>query len=144
MTIREINDAGYNLIKSSEGCKLEAYLDGGGVPTIGYGHTQGVHIGMKITQDEADAMLDKDIYKFSFAVQSLVDVELTNNQFSALVCLTYNIGIEAFIKSTLLKLLNAGDYNGAEKQFLRWDKDNGKQVAGLHARREREAKLFAS
>jgi GH24 family phage-related lysozyme (muramidase) len=77
-------------------------------------------------------------------VESVVDIDLTDNQYAALVCLTFNIGVAAFSKSTLLRLLNEGKYDEAQNQFIRWDKDNGKTIPGLHARREREAELFGS
>ena len=134
------------LIKESEGCVLKAYPDPatGGEPwTIGYGHTgSDVRPGKVIDQDEADRLLDEDVDLFERGVNRLVNVDLTQGQFDALVCFAFNLGLGALQQSTLLKLLNAGDYEGAAKQFLRWDKVGGKVMAGLTKRRQAESELF--
>ena len=134
------------LIKESEGCVLKAYPDPatGGEPwTIGYGHTgSDVRPGKVIDQAEADRLLDEDVDLFERGVNRLVDVDLTQGQFDALVCFAFNLGLGALQQSTLLKLLNAGDYEGAAKQFLRWDKAGGKVMAGLTKRRQAESELF--
>lgn len=142
--VRQINDAGLDLIKSSEGCRLKAYLDGGGVPTIGYGSTKGIKMGDEITQSQAEVLLIRDLQHACVGVESVVDVDIFDNQYAALVCLTFNIGVAAFSQSTLLRLLNEGKYDEAKAQFIRWNRDNGKEIPGLTARREREAKLFGS
>lgn len=140
---RQINQAGLDLLKSSEGCSLTAYKDGGGVWTIGYGTTGSeVSPGLKITQKQADDFLKADLSVFCEAIDDLVHVPLTDNQFSALVVFVYNVGINAFSKSTLRALLNNGGYEDAANQLVRWSKDNGKTIPGLLARREREKALF--
>ena len=140
-----ISDAGLSLIKSFEGCRLTAYLPTPqDVPTIGYGSTRGVTLGDTCTQAEADQMLREDCSEAEGCVSMAVDVDLTQHQFDALVSLVFNIGCGAFRGSTLLKLLNAGDFDAAQHQFSRWDKQAGKVLAGLTRRRAAEAALFAA
>jgi lysozyme len=141
----DINAAGLKLIKDFEGCKLMAYKDIVGVLTIGYGST-GAHVtpGLKISQVEADALLIKDLRRFEDGVEKLVTCELTGNQFSALVCFSFNVGLGSLKSSTMLKLVNSGDFKGAAEQFLRWNKAQGKVIAGLTRRRTAERDLFLS
>ncbi len=140
--------AGLELIKSFEGLGLKAYLCPSGVLTIGYGHTGKVRgnkitLQTTITPEEAETLLKEDLIRFEKAVNSLVKVPLNNNQFDALVSFVFNIGINAFSTSTLLTLLNSGDYKGASQQFKRWIYGNGKKVLeGLEKRRAAEKKLF--
>lgn len=134
-----------NLVKRSEGCELEAYPDPGtgAAPwTIGYGRTTDVHPGDTCTQAEADSWLLDELRGFGEDVEKLVKVPLTQNQFDALVCFAYNVGLGNLKSSTLLKLLNAGDYSGACAQFGRWNKAAGKVLPGLTTRRKAEAELF--
>jgi lysozyme len=137
--------SGLDLIKKFEGNKLKAYSDAVGVQTIGYGHTgPDVHPGMKITQAQADAFLYADSVKFSNGVNKLVTTKINQNQSDALTSLSYNIGLGAFAKSTLLRKLNAGDTAGASEQFKVWNKGGGAVLQGLVNRRAEEAKLFNS
>lgn len=137
------NAAGLQLLTSFEGCRLLAYKDIGGVWTIGYGHTgPEVVFGLKISQQQAEEYLRADLSKFEAGIKKLVKVPLTDNEYSALVCLVYNIGLGAFEASTLLRRLNDSKYEDAANQFLRWNKDNGVVVAGLHRRRQAERELF--
>jgi lysozyme len=135
---------GMNLTKDFEQCRLMPYLDGGGVPTDGWGNTHKVVMGVRITQEKADSDLLANVQDAVDAVNDYVTVPLTQAQFDALVDLTFNIGVGAFKKSTLLKLLNAGDYEGTHKQFDRWNMDNGKVVNGLIRRRDAEQALWDS
>ena len=133
---------GINIIKKHEGCKLEAYQDSVGVWTIGYGQTgfalgKKIQKGLKITQVQADFLLMHNIIPFENAINKLVKVKLKQNQFDALVDFVYNIGINAFSKSTLLKLLNQGKYKEAADQFLMWNKPKE-----LIKRRQEEKALF--
>lgn len=142
------SERGVGLIKEFESCRLEAYDDGGGVWTIGWGTTRYpngrfVAPGDVCTQQEADQWLMEDIMEAEDAVDRYVSVPINQNQFDALVSFTYNCGSMALLNSTLLKLLNARDDVGAARQFKRWNKDNGKEVAGLTRRRAVEAKLFS-
>lgn len=139
---RHINEAGLEELKSSEALRLKAYLDGGGVPTIGWGHTKGVRMGQTITREQAEAFLREDLAWAERAVETSVKVPLNDNQFAALVSFTFNVGEGAFKKSTLLKKLNKGDYSSVPKELLKWVNDNGKRVQGLYNRRVREGALF--
>jgi lysozyme len=137
------NEAGQRLIKEFEGLSLKAYLCPANVLTIGYGHTgPDVTPGLEITMSDADYLLRKDLEEFENVVENEVLVPLTDNQFAALVSFTYNVGSDALHKSTLLRLLNSGDYVGASGQFIRWDKVNGKPLNGLRRRRIKETELF--
>jgi len=138
----KINAAGLELIKGFEGCELRAYKCEGGVWTIGYGSTRGVLPSMHITFDEADARLVDDLEDAEAVVEQYVDVELTEHQHAALVSLVFNIGAGNFRSSTLLRLLNNGDYVGAAQQFARWSKAGGQSMQGLVRRREAERALF--
>lgn len=143
MTMRTVNQAGLDLIKEFEGCKLQAYLDTGGVWTIGVGHTgPEVKKGLVWTQAQADAALASDLKTACEAVDRAVP-GLTDNRFAACVAFTFNVGVAAFRSSTLLKLMLAKDWDGAVGQFGRWVKDNGKVIPGLVRRRAAEAVLFA-
>ena len=135
---------GINLIKQSEGCKLTAYQDSVGVWTIGYGDTGiGVVKGLVINQADAEQRLRNRLAKeFEPAINSNVKVKITANQFDALVCLAYNIGVSAFKSSTLLRKLNAGDYQGAADQFKVWNRAGGEVLKGLITRRANERALF--
>lgn len=145
---RKINKEGLELIKRWEGLRTTAYRDVGGVLTIGYGHTTAagpptVAVGMKITEAEAEAILKRDLAVFEAAVERNVKVELTDNQFAALVSFTYNVGPGALARSTLLKRLNAGDYDAVPAELMKWNKVQGKPVKGLTNRRAAEAGLWA-
>lgn len=137
------NEKGKTLIKNYEGCRLTAYKCPAGIWTIGYGHT-GSHVkeGMKISVAEAERLLTEDLHKFENGVSSYVKVPLNENQFSALVSFAFNCGLGSLQTSTLLKKLNAKDYSGAADELLRWDKANGKPLAGLTKRRKAERELF--
>ena len=112
---------GLDLIKSFEGCELKAYVCPAGVLTIGYGHTGAdVHPGMEISTAEAEELLRTDLIRFERAVDNHATVPIKQCQFDALVSFTYNCGADAFKNSTLLRLLNAKDYEGAAGQFGRW------------------------
>jgi len=144
----KISENGIAVAHYFESCKLEAYPDPGskdGKPwTIGWGHTgPEVMRGLVWSQRQADDAFVTDIAKFERGVSSLVNAELNQYQFDALVLFAYNVGLESLKSSTLLKLLNAGDYVGAQQQFKRWDKNDGKVMRGLTRRRAAEATLFA-
>lgn len=140
--VMQISKAGLDLIKKFEGLYLKAYRCPAGVPTIGYGHTAGVAMGQTITQQQADDYLRRDVRQFERAVARLVTVPLTQGQFDALVSFAFNLGEGALAQSTLLRLLNAGDYAGAAAQFDRWNKAGGRVLPGLVRRRAAERALF--
>jgi len=145
-----VNQRTIELLKRWEGCKLTAYQDIVGVWTIGYGTTvnAGVGIepreGMKITQEQADDLLHKTLDKFAPAVEARIKVPVSDNEFGALVLLSYNIGLGAFTKSTVLRELNKGNKAGASAAFHMWNKAGGKVVKGLVNRRIAEVELFMS
>lgn len=138
--------AGKKLIKEFEGFRAAAYICPAGVPTIGYGTTRingnPVKIGLKITTTEADRFLEEDLKTFEDVVNNSVSAEINQNQFDALVCFVYNVGGANFKKSTLLKLVNNGNFTAAADQFLKWNKAGGKELPGLTRRRKAERELF--
>ena len=134
---------GLALTQEFEGCRLKAYQDQVGVWTIGYGHTgPGVVDGLTITQEQADALLASDITAASSFVNQVVTVPLKQNQFDALVDFAFNLGRAALGGSTLLKMLNVSNFDGAAGQFLLWVHAGGKVVAGLQRRRRAEQAMF--
>ncbi len=139
------SENGLNLTKQFEGLRLSAYTDQVGVWTIGYGHTgQEVHVGLTITQDQADAFLVSDVAGAVACVNRLVTSEINQNQFDAMVDFVFNLGCGSFAGSTLLRFVNGGDFAGAAGQFQRWKHAGGVVVAGLLKRRQAEATLFLS
>jgi lysozyme len=148
----DVSAGGLSLIASFEGWRGDLYDDVAGNATIGYGHLvhagpvtaadRGGPYGNGITQAQGLALLHGDAARMVEAVRSSVTVPLTQDQFDALVSFTYNVGAGAFEGSTLLRLLNAGDYAGARAQFAVWDKAGGQVVPGLVRRRAAEAALF--
>lgn len=122
--------------------RLKAYKDTGGVWTIGFGHIEGVKEGDICTSEQAFAWLDDDTWEAESAILKLVPRELSQNQFEALVSLVFNIGTTAFRGSTLRKHLLADRDELAAEEFPKWRFDNGKEIAGLKARRLREKALF--
>lgn len=148
-----ISPKGIALIKEFEGCRLRAYQDGGGVWTIGWGHT-GPEVVKDLvwTQTQADIALADDIYKVEQGIRKLVTVPLTQGEYDALCSFAFNVGLdidqdtkaEGLGDSTLLKKLNNSDYDGASAEFLKWKYDNGKEIAGLLRRRMAERELFES
>lgn len=128
-------------ILTSEGFRGEAYIPvPGDVPTIGFGTTEGVRLGDRITPVQALGRAVADIDKFEGAVKRCVKVPLYQHEYDAYISLSYNIGGGAFCGSTLVKKLNASDYEGACKELLRWDKAGGRRVEGLTKRRQKEYK----
>ena len=137
-----ISVEGISLIKKFEGCELEAYQDSVGVWTIGYGHIKDVKQGDKINQDEAENLLEEEMPEYEGYVNDMVEVSLEQCQFDALVSWVYNLGPTNLSSSTLLKVLNEGDYDEVPFQIKRWNKAGGKVLEGLTRRREAEALLF--
>lgn len=133
-----------DFIAQHEGFKSRIYKDPYGYPTIGFGHLlrEGEEELFKngITRERALELLHQDIREAEKAVNLLVKVPLTQNQFDALVSFTYNVGSGNLKKSTLLKKLNEGDYVGASNEFMKWI---GKPpLPGLQRRRSEERKIF--
>ncbi len=140
----QISERGLELVKAHEKCRLTAYMPTrNDVLTIGWGHTGlDVHKDSVWTQQQADDALLADLTHAELCVTRHVSAELTQFEFDALVSLVYNIGCVAFKGSTLLRLLNAGDYDGASAQFSAWNKQNHIELAELTKRRAEERELF--
>jgi lysozyme len=134
------------LIKPFEGCKLKAYPDpgtGGDPWTIGWGATgEGIGPGVVWTQDQADNRLLVDVLRVERAVRKLLTVSLADHQLAALISFAYNCGLRALGGSTLLRLVNAGDFPGASAQFPKWSRAGGRVMAGLVRRRAAERACF--
>lgn len=144
---RDISEKGYAIIREFEGFKAEAYLDTGGVWTIGFGtikypNGQRVKKGDTCTREQADQWLKNDCKWVDACLDKNVKVNLNQNQFDALASFVYNIGETAFVKSTMLTLINQNSLTSAASQFDRWVFDNGKRIQGLVNRRAKEKSLF--
>ena len=141
----DVNQAGIDLIKRFEGCKLVVYKDAGGLSTVGFGHMdRSMVVGTHITQAEADDLLAKDLARIADAVTGMLEVEPTENEFAALVAFAFNVGPHNLETSHLLGCFNDGDDAGAAAQFGRWDKVGGVVYQGLVNRRAAEVALFNS
>ena len=138
----ETSQDGLKLIKKFEGCDLKSYQDSVGVWTIGYGHTKGVEEGQEITQDEGEEMLASELGEYEGYINDMVECDLEQHQFDALVAWVYNLGPTNLRSSTMLKRLNANDLDDVPNQIKRWDKAGGKVLQGLVRRREAEALMF--
>lgn len=153
----QMSQHGLQLLEQWEGFKLQVYKDSAGLPTIGVGHLitkseqasgtiniNGVPVKYAggLTQQQVTDLLAQDVVPAQNAVNNGVKVALNQNQFDALVSFTFNVGVGAFTSSTLLKVLNQGQYDQVPTQLLRWTKAGGKVVQGLVNRRNNEIKLF--
>ena len=144
----EVNKAGRDLIKKFEGCKLKAYKCPAGLWTIGYGNTfypDGTKVkeGDVITQQKAEEIFDVLLNDFAAKVDALVKLNVTANNFSALVSFTWNVGVSNFRRSTLLRKVNANPKDPSIRaEFMKWTRANDKVLNGLVRRREAEAKLY--
>lgn len=139
---RRVSETGLALIKQWEVLRLRAYLCPAGVWTIGYGHTGNVRAGMEITEEDADALLMSDLATFERAVAQAVKVPLTQHQFDALVSFAFNVGADAFRRSTLRRKLNQGDYTAVPGELAKWVHAGGRKLDGLVNRRAAEAGLW--
>lgn len=139
-----MNEDAIELIKGFEKLYLEAYLCPAGVWTIGWGHTKGVKPGMKITEEQAEELLEEDMQEAIRVVERL-NVDLSDNQYNALVSFVFNIGGSAFARSTIRRkiLANPNDKN-IRAEFMRWVYADGEKLKGLERRREEEAELYFS
>ncbi len=139
--------AGLAVVKEFEGLRLKAYKCPAAVWTIGYGHTSAagnpiVTPELVITNDEAEQILERDMVQYEDGVKRFVKVELTQNQFDALVDFAYNAGVGRLSTSTLLKKVNAGKFDEVPAEFMKWTKGGGKELPGLVRRRRAEVKLW--
>ena len=145
--LKTTGNGGIALIKQYEGLRLTTYKDAVGIPTIGYGHVEtpippgGTRT---ITAEDAEQILREDLQRFEHDVNNMLTVEVTQNQFDALVSFAFNLGPANLKSSTLLRKVNSGDFNGAAEEFLKWNHAGGQVLAGLTARRNAEKNLFLS
>ena len=145
-----LSKQGLALLKQFEGCALIPYKDSAGLWTVGYGHLIGDGKNLpdiakyKLTQKQADMLLQYDVIPRERAVERLCPVPLTQNEFDSLVSFTFNLGAGALQRSTLRQKLNRGDKAGAAKVLLRYNRAGGKVIKGLVNRRMAEYKLFMS
>jgi len=135
---------GRALIQSFESLRLQAYQDQRGIWSIGWGHTLGVVPYQTCTVSDADEWFTQDTQTAVNAVNRTTDIPLSQEQFDALCSLCFNIGAGAFASSTLLRLVNSRDFDGAAAEFVKWDHINGVPNAGLLRRRQAERDLFLS
>lgn len=142
--ITKISDGGIKMIANFEGKRNSKYLDAVGLWTIGIGHLikSGEVFNSVLTDQEVFDLFRKDISGFEQAVSNLVKVKINQNKFDALVSFAFNCGVGALESSTLLRVLNEGNYQLAADNFLKWDKGDGKTIYGLTLRRQKERELF--
>lgn len=140
----ETSPEGIVFIIQWEGERLRRYLCAAGKPTIGVGHLilPSENIPDEITRDESRRLLKRDLQRFESAVLRLVKVPMTQAQFDALVSFSFNLGAGALKASTLLRLMNAGDYSGAAREFPKWNKAGGRVIRGLTLRRLAEQAVY--
>lgn len=140
----ETSQTGIDLLADLEGLRLQLYYCSAGKTTIGYGHQvlPGEDFSAGITKEKAKELLKVDLKKAENAVNRFVKIKLNQNQFDSLVSFCFNVGKGNFLGSTLLKLVNANNLEGAAKQFNRWIYVNKKVSEGLAKRRYKEKELF--
>ncbi|MEM9495261.1 MAG: lysozyme [Pseudomonadota bacterium] len=141
MSSLKINDEGLQIIKDSEGLRLNAY-SAGGRWYIGYGHARTARAGMTITEGKADQLLREDVRDAEAAVRNNVTVPINVNQFSAMTSLAYNLGSNGFAGSSVVAAINRGDYQGAADAFLNHNTAGGRVLDHLTERRQKERALF--
>lgn len=141
-----ISKIAFEKIKEFEGCQLKAYLDMGGTWTIGYGHTGKVMPGDRISQQQADELLEEDIMTVERQLLALRDAEVgewTKGQWDAVVCFVFNVGIRNYQKSTLRKaIMQKMPANKIEMYWRSWSFVNGEKSRGLAKRRNWELERF--
>lgn len=142
----KLNQAGIDIIKHYEGCKLESYPDLTGRWTIGWGTTgPDIVYGLTWTQEDCDKILRADLDHLEIRLSKIITNSAVNdNQFSACCSFAYNLGVGRFMNSTLLKLINHNALPEASQEFPKWDRGGGEVVQGLLNRRLAEQKLFNS
>jgi lysozyme len=141
-TSMRTSTVGLKLIKSFEGCLLNAYKDPVGIWTIGYGHTDSVFKGQVITMAEAEDFLRADLVHVETHIQRVLAITVSQNQFDALASFVFNVGTTAFSRSTLLRKLNQQDIAGAGAEFTKWVYAGKQRLPGLEKRRMAERELF--
>ena len=138
----KISENGLELIKKFEGCETTAYQDSVGVWTIGFGHTKGVKEGQTCSIEDAESMLADEMDEYEGYINNMVKVELQQHEFDALVAWVYNLGPTNLGESTMLKVLNGGQFDRVPDEMNRWTRAGGKILEGLVRRRQAESLMF--
>ena len=136
------SEAGKNLIRESEGLRLEAYRCAAGVVTIGYGHTEGVQMGQSISAAEAERLLEQDLWRCERLLNTM-GIPFRQGQFDALASFIFNLGGGTFVSSTLCKKIQRGAADEeVAAEIVKWVHGGGKVLPGLQRRRVREANMY--
>ena len=138
----KISEDGLELIKKFEGCETTAYQDSVGVWTIGFGHTKGVEEGQTCSIEDAESMLADEMDEYEGYINNMVKVDLQQHEFDALVAWVYNLGPTNLGESTMLKVLNGGQFDRVPDEMNRWTRAGGEILEGLVRRRQAEALMF--
>lgn len=144
----KLSNQGLINLKKREGVRNDVYRDSAGFLTVGVGHLvkpgESYKLGQRISDDEVNRLLREDVEEFETLVNTVVKIPLSQNQFDALVSLSFNIGPGGFKKSSVLRFLNLGQFEAAANAFLLWNKAGGKVSKGLVNRRAEEKQSFLS
>ena len=138
----KISEDGLELIKKFEGCETSAYQDSVGVWTIGFGHTKGVEEGQTCSIEDAESMLADEMDEYEGYINNMVKVELQQHEFDSLVAWVYNLGPTNLSESTMLKVLNGGQFVRVRDEMNRWTRAGGEILEGLVRRRQAESLMF--
>ena len=138
----KISENGLELIKKFEGCETTAYQDSVGVWTIGFGHTKGVEEGQTCSIEDAESMLADEMDEYEGYINNMVKVELQQHEFDSLVAWVYNLGPTNLSESTMLKVLNGGQFDRVPDEMNRWTRAGGEILEGLVRRRQAESLMF--
>ena len=138
----KISEDGLELIKKFEGCETSAYQDSVGVWTIGFGHTKGVEEGQTCSIEDAESMLTDEMDEYDGYINNMVKVDLQQHEFDSLVAWVYNLGPTNLNESTMLKVLNGGQFDRVPDEMNRWTRAGGEILEGLVRRRQAESLMF--
>ena len=138
----KISEDGLELIKKFEGCETSAYQDSVGVWTIGFGHTKGVEEGQTCSIEDAESMLADEMDEYEGYINNMVKVDLQQHEFDSLVAWVYNLGPTNLSESTMLKVLNGGQFDRVPDEMNRWTRAGGEILEGLVRRRQAESLMF--
>ena len=138
----KISEDGLELIKKFEGCETTAYQDSVGVWTIGFGHTKGVEEGQTCSIEDAESMLADEMDEYEGYINNMVKVDLQQHEFDSLVAWVYNLGPTNLSESTMLKVLNGGQFDRVPDEMNRWTRAGGEILEGLVRRRQAESLMF--
>jgi len=138
----KISEDGLELIKKFEGCETSAYQDSVGVWTIGFGHTKDVEEGQTCSIEDAESMLADEMDEYEGYINNMVKVDLQQHEFDSLVAWVYNLGPTNLGESTMLKVLNGGQFDRVPDEMNRWTRAGGEILEGLVRRRQAESLMF--